>query len=276
MPDFQLVLLIHAHQPVGNFDDVFERAYQQSYSPFIDVLSRHPAIRVGLHYSGPLLEWIERAHPEYFDRLRELIRRGQVEMVGGGFYEPILVAIPPKDRGEQIARFSDYLSKHFEARPRGAWLTERVWEPQIPSTLAPAGVEYTLVDDNHFLGAGFEPSDLYGHYLAEDLCHVVKVLPGLKSLRYLIPFREVAETTQFLHASAGEHAGGFATMGDDLEKFGVWPGTHEHCYQNGWLERFFSVLEQSADWLGCPFRQKRSLPTRRSDAPTCPPLPIPK
>ena len=271
MPDFQLVLLIHAHQPVGNFDDVFERAYQQSYSPFIDVLSRHPAIRVGLHYSGPLLEWIERAHPEYFDRLRELIRRGQVEMVGGGFYEPILVAIPPKDRGEQIARFSDYISKHFEARPRGAWLTERVWEPQIPSSLAPAGVEYTLVDDNHFLGAGFDPSDLYGYYLAEDLCHVVKVLPGLKSLRYLIPFRDVRETTQFLHAAAGEHAGGFATMGDDLEKFGVWPGTHEHCYQNGWLERFFSVLEQSADWLGMSLPAEAVAshpPLGRADLPT--------
>jgi alpha-amylase len=246
---FELVLLIHAHQPVGNFDDVLERAYASSYLPFLEVLARHPSIRLGLHYSGPLLEWIERAHPEYFDRLRALVQRGQVEIAGGGFYEPILATIPPDDRREQIVRLADYAEKHFGARPRGAWLAERVWEPEIPSSLAPAGVEYTLVDDNHFLGAGFELDQLYGYCLAEDLGYAVKLLPGLKSLRYLIPFRDEAETAEFLRGAARQHPGGFAAMGDDLEKFGVWPGTHEHCYTNGWLERFFSVLEKNADWL---------------------------
>ena len=204
---------------------------------------------MGLHYSGPLLEWIERAHPEYFDRLRALVSSGQVEIVGGGFYEPILVTIPPEDRLEQIARLAAYAEKHFKSRPRGAWLAERVWEPQLPSCLAPAGVEYTLVDDNHFLGAGFELEQLFGYYISEDLGHTVKVLPGLKSLRYLIPFRDVGETTEFLRDAASRHPGGFATMGDDLEKFGVWPETNKHCYRDGWLDRFFSELERNADWL---------------------------
>jgi 4-alpha-glucanotransferase len=246
---FELVLLIHAHQPVGNFDDVFERAYKDSYLPFVEVLARHPAVRIGLHYSGPLLEWIERAHPEYFDRLRGLVSNGQVEIVGGGMYEPILVTIPPQDRLEQIARLGAYVEKHFKARPRGAWLAERVWEPQLPSCLAPAGVEYTLVDDNHFLGAGFELEQLFGYYISEDLGHTVKVLPGLKSLRYLIPFSDVGDTTEFLRGAASRHPGGFAAMGDDLEKFGVWPETHKHCYTDGWLDRFFSALEKSSDWL---------------------------
>jgi hypothetical protein len=246
---FQIVLLIHAHQPVGNFDDVMERAYTQSYLPFVEVLARHPTIRVGLHFTGSLLEWIERAHPEYLAELRGLVKRGQVEMVGGGFYEPILVAIPPQDRHEQITRLADYVEKHFGKRPRGAWIAERVWEPQLPSSLAPFGVEYTLVDDNHFLGAGFELNQLYGYYLAEDLGHTVKVLPGLKSFRYLIPFRPPEETIQLLRTCAAEQPGGFAAMGDDLEKFGIWPGTHELCYRNGWLERFFTVLDQNQDWL---------------------------
>ncbi len=249
MRKFELVLLIHAHQPVGNFDDVLERAYKDSYLPFIEVLSRHPLIRMGLHYSGPLLEWIERAHPEYFDRLRALVASGQVEIVGGGFYEPILVTIPPEDRLEQIARLAAYAEKHFKSRPRGAWLAERVWEPQLPSCLAPAGVEYTLVDDNHFLGAGFELEQLFGYYISEDLGHTVKLLPGLKSLRYLIPFADVGETANFLRAAASRHPGGFAAMGDDLEKFGVWPETNKLCYHDGWLDRFFTMLEKSSDWL---------------------------
>jgi hypothetical protein len=249
VPKFQLVLLLHAHQPVGNFEDVFERSYGSCYLPFVEVLEQHPAIHLGFHFSGPLLEWIERTHPEYFDRLRGMCRRGQLEMIGGGFYEPVLVAIPPQDRIEQIKRLSDYIEKHFETRPRGAWLTERVWEPQIPSSLRPGGVEYTLVDDNHLLAAGFEPEQLYGYYTAEDLCHTVKLLPGLKALRYLIPFREASETTHFLQEAARAHPNGFVSMGDDLEKFGVWPGTYKHCYTNGWLQNFFRALEDCHEWL---------------------------
>jgi alpha-amylase len=249
VPKFQLVLLIHAHQPVGNFEDVLERAYKQSYLPFVELLARHPSIRLGLHYSGSLLEWLERAHPEYFGLLRELVKRCQVEIVGGGFYEPILATIPPEDRQEQIGRLAGFIEQNFGVRPRGAWLAERVWEPQLPSALASAGVEYTLVDDNHFLGSGFELEQLYGHYLAEDQGQTVKVLPGLKALRYLIPFRETTETSQFLRQAAAAHPGAYAAMGDDLEKFGVWPGTNKLCYVDGWLERFFTELEKNGDWL---------------------------
>ncbi|HEY6443423.1 MAG TPA: alpha-amylase/4-alpha-glucanotransferase domain-containing protein [Candidatus Acidoferrales bacterium] len=271
MRKFELVFLIHAHQPIGNFEDVIERAYQSSYLPFVELLSRHPAIRLGLHYTGPLLEWIERAHPEYLDRLRALAASRQVEIIGGGFYEPILVTIPPQDRHDQILRLADYLEKHIGARPRGAWLAERVWEPQVPSTLAPAGVEYTLVDDNHFLGAGFQIDQLYGYYLCEDLGHTVKVLPGLKILRYLIPFHDVNETTDFLRNAASAHPGGFAAMGDDLEKFGVWPGTHDLCYKDGWLDRFFSAIEENSDWLATstPGDAVASrFPAGRADLPT--------
>jgi hypothetical protein len=246
---FQLSLLIHAHQPVGNFDDVIERAYQRSYLPFVETLARHPSIHMGLHYSGVLLEWLEHAHPEYFELLRTLVNRGQIEIVGGGFYEPILVVIPPQDCHEQITRLSDYVEKHFGRRPKGAWLAERVWEPQLPSALAAAGVEYTLVDDNHFLGAGFELEQLFGYFTAEDQCHSVKVLPGLKALRYLIPFRGADETSQFLRRAAADHPGSFAAMGDDMEKFGVWPGTYDLCYRDHWLENFFTDLERNSDWL---------------------------
>src|SRR5262249_25660864 len=38
-------------------------------------------------------------------------------------------------------------------------------------------------------------------------------------------------------------------MGDDCEKSGVWPGTYDHCYREGWLERFFAALEANSDWL---------------------------
>jgi 4-alpha-glucanotransferase len=269
---FQLSLLMHAHQPVGNFDNVLEDAYQKSYLPFVELLSRHPLLRVGLHYSGSLLEWIDVAHPEYFGMLRRLVERRQVELLGGGFYEPILIAIPRDDALEQVERLADYLARKFGQRPNGAWLTERVWEPQLPSLLSRAGVEYSLVDDNHFLCSGFESQQLFGTYIAEDQGETVRLIPGLQALRYLIPYRSTEEVIGFLRNASRERPNGFAAMGDDLEKFGVWPETYDHCYRDGWLERFVSGLEANQDWLETvtPAEAVSSRPALgRADLPTC-------
>jgi 4-alpha-glucanotransferase len=247
--NFHLALLIHAHQPCGNFEHVLEKAYETSYLPFVEQLEKHPGVHLGLHYSGPLLTWFEEHRPEYFVRLRNLVQAGQVELVGGGFYEPILVSIPQEDQHEQITRLASYLEKHFGRLPSGAWLAERVWEPQLPSVLAAANVAYTLVDDIHFLSAGFEPEELFGPYIAEDRGKTVWLYPGQKALRYLIPFGKVEEVIAYLRDASSRFPGGVAAMGDDMEKFGVWPGTYKHCYKDGWLNEFFTALEKNSDWL---------------------------
>ncbi len=65
----RLCLALHNHQPVGNFDGVFEQSYGDSYLPFLDVFDRYPELRISLHTSGPLIEWLDAQHPEYLDRL---------------------------------------------------------------------------------------------------------------------------------------------------------------------------------------------------------------
>ena len=246
---FHLVLLIHAHQPCGNFGHVFEKSYDTCYLPFLEMLEKHPSVHMGLHYSGPLLSWIEENRPAYFPLVKKLVARGQVEVIGGGFYEPILISIPPQDQREQLVRLSSYIEQHFGKRPAGAWLAERVWEPQLPSILAEGSVEYTFVDDSHFLSAGFEPSELFGVYLAEDRGRTVSLFPGLKDLRYLIPFGGVPDLVKYLSAAFAAHPAGAAAMGDDMEKFGVWPGTAKHCFTDGWLQEFFTAIEENSDWL---------------------------
>ncbi|HLB44301.1 MAG TPA: 4-alpha-glucanotransferase, partial [Candidatus Limnocylindrales bacterium] len=58
-----LALIIHNHQPVGNFGWVIEDVYEKAYGPMISALERHPRIRLGLHYTGPLLEWMDANRP---------------------------------------------------------------------------------------------------------------------------------------------------------------------------------------------------------------------
>jgi len=243
-----LVLIVHDHQPVGNFDGVFRQAYDDAYDPFLRFLETHPRMRLALHTSGPLLEWIAAAEPGYLERLRALVARGQVEPWGGGLYEPILPAIAEVDRQGQIRAMADRLERDLGARPRGLWLTERVWEPGLASSLAKAGVEYTAVDDAHFVAAGLERDALWGRFVTEDEGESLSVFPIHRELRYLVPFGEPHETVALLRRVAEGGGRPMAVLGDDGEKFGVWPGTHRRCYEEGWLERFAAAIE-AEPWI---------------------------
>ena len=75
-----LSLAIHNHQPVGNFDFVFERAYQQAYEPMVAALERHPAVRIALHYTGPLRDWLLANRPQLIERLAPMCRNNLVPL----------------------------------------------------------------------------------------------------------------------------------------------------------------------------------------------------
>ncbi|MDO8690327.1 MAG: DUF1926 domain-containing protein [Dehalococcoidia bacterium] len=246
--DLHLSLAFHNHQPVGNSPTVLAWAYRKSYLPLVETLESHPGIRVSLHYSGPLLDWILENRPEFLDRLASLAGRGQVEIMGGGYYEPILPAIPPADRAGQIRKMSSFIKDRFGQDATGLWLAERVWEPDLPSTLARAGILWTVLDDTHFRLAGLEEKDLFGYYVTEDQGYVLKVLPTSKYLRYAVPWRGVPDVIRYLKQIANAGAN-LAVLGDDGEKFGLWPGTYAHCWEKGWVPRFFDALERNRDWL---------------------------
>ncbi|RPI86816.1 MAG: DUF1926 domain-containing protein, partial [Planctomycetaceae bacterium] len=245
----RLVLALHNHQPIGNFDGVFEAAYQQSYAPFLDMLTEFPEVPIALHTSGSLLEWLLAHHPEYIDRVRTLVERGQVEIVGGPFYEPILATIPRRDRIGQITAYSRFLEELFGVAVRGMWIPERVWEQAFVGDITQAGIEYTILDDFHFRCAGLLDDELYGYYLTEDEGRLLKVFPGSEKLRYTIPFAEPRKTIDYLRQIGERFPNSVVTFGDDGEKFGTWPGTQQHVYADGWLRRFFEALRANSDWL---------------------------
>ena len=244
-----LCLALHNHQPVGNFDHVFEQAYQDSYLPFLNVFENYDPLKISLHTSGPLMEWLDEHHPEYLDRLAQLVTAGRVEIVGGAFYEPILTMIPSRDRQGQIRSYTQWLASRLGATIRGMWMPERVWEQQLVGDLADANIEYTLLDDFHFQSAGFNKDELTGYFVTEDSGKIVRVFPGSEQLRYTIPFADPHETINYLRESAQLRPNCIRVFGDDGEKFGTWPDTKQHVYDNGWLRSFFDLLVENQSWI---------------------------
>ena len=242
---------VHNHQPIGNFEAVLRETTERAYRPFFERVRARPEVRMTVHCTGSLLEWLRDRERSTFDLLGEVVAAGRVELLTGGFYEPILAILPDADKRGQIEHLSEFLKAHFGVRPRGMWLAERVWEPHLARALHEAGVEYVLVDDRHFALAGLEPDDLGGYYITEDQGATLGVFPINERLRHLIPFADVDKSIEYL----GERRGRLpaVTVVDDGEKFGGWPGTYRHVYEDGWLDRFFDRV------LGTPWLRMSTL-----------------
>lgn len=233
---------LHAHQPVGNFDHVFREHLRDVYEPFLQRAVEGGLLPFTLHLSGPLVDWLEQHASSYLDRVGELAAAGRVELLLAGYDEPILPALCREDRLDQVLRMREALRIRFGVEARGLWLTERVWEPDLAADLAEAGVEYVLVDDRHFVAAGFQRENLHLPFWTEACGKGLGVFAIDERLRYLIPFHPPEHTAVYLR-ELRRQGKRLAVAADDIEKFGGWPGTREWVYERGWLGDFIDLLK---------------------------------
>ncbi len=234
----------HNHQPVGNFPHIFRQAYENCYSPFLSTLNAFPKIRFSLHNSGPLYDWIQGNAKEYLGMLKQMVKRGQVEIVSGGYYEPILPIISDDDKCGQIRLMNGFIEKVFGTKPQGSWTAERVWEPYLARILNRCDIRYTFLDDTHFRFSGLKEKEFFGYYTTEDEGRPVHIFPISKTLRYKIPFSKANEAIDLIN-SFGCEEDILISVFDDGEKFGLWPNTYDWVYNQGWLRQFLSLLEGS-------------------------------
>lgn len=234
----KLIFGVHAHQPIGNPDEIIELAFERCYMPFLETLLNYPRVKVAFHIGGYLLEWAIEKRPEFIDMLKSLLESSRAEILGSGLYEPILSAIPRRDAIGQLEAFSKLLTELFGTKPKGAWITERVWEPCLPEILRKADIEYAFLDDYHFLCAGLKEENLNGYFYTEYNEKRVFLFPISQRLRYYIPFKKVESVLESLASIDGA-----GIIFDDYEKFGLWPETYEWVYERGWLKAFFELIQ---------------------------------
>ena len=60
MKSAKFAMAFHCHQPVFNFDREIEQAYERAYLPLLKTVEDFPGIKVSFHYSGNMLEWLDR------------------------------------------------------------------------------------------------------------------------------------------------------------------------------------------------------------------------
>ncbi|NNM05613.1 MAG: DUF1926 domain-containing protein, partial [Gemmatimonadetes bacterium] len=112
----------------------------------------------------------------------------------------------------------------------------------LAEDLARAGVEYVLVDDRHFVAAGFSRDQLHLPFRTESGGRSLGVFAIDEHLRYFLPFHPPEDTVDYVRQlqASGRR---LAVAADDIEKFGGWPGTREWVYEKGWLDDFIRAMK---------------------------------
>jgi len=244
MKNVNLVLCLHLHQPLGNFPEVVDRIVNETYRPVLDVLHKHPGISVNLHCSGVLLEMLAERHAAVVAQLRDLVATGRIEMMTGGFYEPVLVEWAEDDRDGQLAMMAGWLKNRLGAEPAGAWLAEGVWGPSLCGAFQRAGLLYAPVDGSFFLQAGVSAAKLHGHYVTDQAGDLLTVFPTCPDLARLIPHASWDDLFGHLRRIANRGEDITLTLAANLE---TWPSLRGGTA--GYLDTLFTKIEESAAWI---------------------------
>ncbi len=158
-------LVLNLHQPAGNLSDLLAsdpwevRQILCAYDRIPRSLWRYEDIaRVHLSLSGTLLETL--SDPAFQSEVYGIVRLGDllwylqntriIEILGTGYYHPVLPLIPPADREEQIRRWQG-IGRHLFWRETfaGFWPPELGFSMELIPLLAASGYRYCIVDSEH-------------------------------------------------------------------------------------------------------------------------------
>jgi hypothetical protein len=244
----KLILGNHAHVPSGACESEFEDAYVNKMLPFVSNLYRFSKVQAVLHYSGVLLYWAERAHPEFFMLIEDMVSRKQAEILSGGFYEPLLPLIPLQDRIGQIELLTTYLRRHFGKRPLGCRIPGMIWEQHLASALAASDMSFTFLSQGQFALSGLSRDALFSSFITEDQGKVITVFPVSSSAEAALADKSFSQVFNELKDLMEKEKYGFPEGG----VISVFPGklacAHHESQDAAW-NRFFEEVSLSENFI---------------------------
>lgn len=214
-----------------------EIKYQSIYKNLANFFYHHSFAKISIFFPGALLSWIEHSHPEFIDIFSKLAARQQVEILGGGYYNPLLPTIFPMDRSGQVEYLTSEIRSNFVKHPRGVVLLDSVWENTLVPSLQNVGMEYVLLDKSLM-----KDNSEFVPYILTEKGKSIKVI--LQNNEY-IPDSYVSPK-DFLSILVK-----IADKDDDFEEdksekivsIKIDEKTFSDLYHNQWFEQLYSIVD---------------------------------
>ena len=151
----------------------YDRMYQTVYKPLARFLYSHPDFKFSFSFTGPQLLYYKKKRNEFLTIIKELVERNQVEILGGGFYAPVLPLLFTVDRNTQIDMLSTEIRQTVGKRPRGITMFADIWDSSLVNNLQICGIEYALLDSNSIP----ENKRNFLYNIMQDLGKTVEIFP---------------------------------------------------------------------------------------------------
>ena len=210
--------------------------YENGYKTLAAYLFSHENVPFSFFFSGPVLEWLQSQHAEYLLVIEELLARKQIEVIGGGYYNPHFPLLQPADRSGQIEALTTALRKHFKKRPHGCFINESVWDPSLINTLNSCSLEYVMLDYSFFASDMSDPKALTVS-ITEDMGKAIFAIPLHNELFETVDMiSPEAFLEKLIKIAPSSLSNPTITCFISAEKL-------SELVQQNWLEECFSLLE---------------------------------
>lgn len=147
--------LLHFYQPANADGHVIKESTEMSYLRIIRALEKHPNIKFTFNITGCLiLRWEELKYFDLIKRIKNLVKRGQIELTGSAAYHPILPLIPEEEAVRQIKENEDILRCHFgeDIKLKCFFLPEMVYNPKVAKLIKKMGYKWLILDEIAYNG----------------------------------------------------------------------------------------------------------------------------
>jgi len=237
-------ICIYHTKPPGTTIEDLEYALYHCYRPLLTYLYTREKIKIGLHFSGTIYEWLENSYPEINMLISDLIKRDQVELLSGGYYDPPFCFIPAKDRGTQIEKLNTYIRKRFGKKPSGALIAEQNWQSNMVTTFNSGDISYVISFDPDESSKEKRNDRWYEPYTMLDSGKQIDIIPASLQASSMIPESTpddaAAKITDLMKATESETVTLLISADRLISSFLL----ADIGSMIDYLDRFFSLLEQ--------------------------------
>ncbi|NCB01829.1 MAG: DUF1926 domain-containing protein [Spirochaetia bacterium] len=153
---------------------ILENLLSEVYKPVLTYMYQHPHKQIHLFLSGTVFEWFELYHPEINMLIADLVKKDQIELITGAFYQPLLSLLHPKDRSSHIEATTTFIRKRFGKRPKSMWLFNQMWSPNFVSTMQVCSVDRLLISTYN---SNTEQTYQEEPFVMQDIGKTIEVFP---------------------------------------------------------------------------------------------------
>ena len=116
----------------------------KTFNPVLKLLNDYPFLRFS-QSSAQLYEWVEKYHPEMYEQIKDRIRDGRWEVVGGSWTEHNATILCEESMVRQYLFGKQYFMNKFGVDVKVAWLPDTFgfcWT--LPQIYKKCGIDYFL------------------------------------------------------------------------------------------------------------------------------------